>query len=79
MLALLIAGTLIELFSFLWRRHGFRAAGRWMILLGALSGIPTALSGIYALYDVANPSQNQVKWHEVTAQNSLNDQLWAAL
>src|SRR4051794_16900043 len=52
-LALLVAGILIELFSFLgWRRGGFRSAGRWMLLLGALTMAPTALSGLYALHDV---------------------------
>lgn len=52
-IALLIAGTLIELLGFLWPRHAFRTSGRWMILLGALSGIPAAISGIYALADVS--------------------------
>src|SRR5687768_10037846 len=52
-IGLLLTGTLIELFSFLgWRRSGFRIAGRWMILLGALLAIPTAFAGIYALSDV---------------------------
>jgi uncharacterized membrane protein len=78
-LALLVAGTLIELFSFLWRRHGFRMAGRWMILLGALSAIPTVTSGIYALYDVANPSKAAVQWKDVVAQNSLSEQQWEML
>jgi uncharacterized membrane protein len=46
-IALLVIGTLIELFSFLgWRTSGFRIAGRWMIGLGALLAIPTSLSGI---------------------------------
>src|SRR5438046_1216547 len=51
-IAMLITGTLIEIFSFLWRRSGFRAAGRWMILIGALSMVPTLTSGIYAFRDV---------------------------
>ncbi len=50
-LGLLSIGVLIELFSFLWRRHAFRQAGRWMILLGALLMIPTAFSGAYAFRD----------------------------
>ncbi len=52
-IALLLTGTLIELFSFLgWRTSGFRIAGRWMILLGALLAIPTAFAGLYAMSDV---------------------------
>ncbi len=82
-LALLIVGTLIELFSFLWRRHGFRAAGRWMILLGALSGIPTALAGVYALNDVArmglNPALAEGPWREVAAASPLSPAQWDML
>jgi uncharacterized membrane protein len=78
-LALLISGTLIELFSFLWRRHGFRAAGRWMILLGALSAIPTVLSGVYALYDVANPTGMSVEWKQAVKDSPLNNQQWTML
>src|SRR3954454_23424604 len=47
-LALLAAGLLVEVFSFLYRRSTVRVAGRWMILLGALSLVPTALTGAYA-------------------------------
>ncbi len=52
-IALLVTGTLIELFGFMWPRSSFRTAGRWMILIGALGGIPTAMSGMYALADVS--------------------------
>ena len=52
-LGLLVVGTLIELFSFLgWRNSAFRAAGRWMLLIGILSLTPTMFSGLYALADV---------------------------
>jgi uncharacterized membrane protein len=78
-LTLLILGTLIELFSFLWRRHGFRSAGRWMILLGALLGVPTITSGLYALRDVADPRHTLGTWKEVTAAGALNDQQWEML
>ena len=48
-IALLVVGTLVELFSFLgWRGSGFRRGGRWMILLGAIAAVPTTFSGIYA-------------------------------
>ena len=78
-LALLVAGTLIEVFSFLWRRHGFRTAGRWMILLGALTAVPTVTSGIYALYDVANPNNETVLWSQIVAQNNLHSAQWEML
>lgn len=72
-LALVVVGFLIELFSFLWRRSGFRVAGRWMILLGALSMIPAAFSGIYAFADAAkmnNPAADGI-WAEIAAQTPL--------
>jgi uncharacterized membrane protein len=47
-IALLFLGTAIEVLSFLWRRSGLRSAGRWMILLGALSMLPAAASGMFA-------------------------------
>jgi uncharacterized membrane protein len=75
-IALLFAGVLVELFSFLgWRRGGFRAAGRWMILLGTLTAVPTALSGLYAISDVARMGLDQATasgtWKEVTAASPL--------
>jgi uncharacterized membrane protein len=75
-IALLMAGALIELFSFLgWRKSSFRAAGRWMILLGALSGVPAAMSGIYALNDVAHiglpEADAEAPWHTVAAASPL--------
>jgi uncharacterized membrane protein len=69
-LGLFIAGVLIELFSFMWRRSPFRAAGRHMILLGALLGIPTAFSGLYAFSDVVRQGLD-----ETQASSSWNDQL----
>src|SRR5437764_8879087 len=73
-LGLLIAGALIELFSFLWSRSGFRTAGRWMILLGALSAVPTTFSGIYALNSVAlshNSVGEETPWSDVKAGSAV--------
>ena len=70
-LALLTVGTLIEIFSFLWRRSGFRAAGRWMILIGALSAIPAATSGIYAARDVLS-DEMMLKWSEIKQTSKFN-------
>jgi uncharacterized membrane protein len=74
-IALLVLGTLIEVFSFLgWRASGFRVAGRWMVLLGALLAIPTALSGVYALADVAhanNPAADEASWNTTLASSPV--------
>jgi uncharacterized membrane protein len=66
-LAMLAAGVMIELFSFLWPRSSFRTAGRWMILLGALAGIPAAFSGIYALRAVARVplGDDRLNWNDI--------------
>jgi len=83
-IALLFAGAAIECFSFLgWRRHGFRAAGRWMILLGALAAVPAALSGIYALHDVVRAGVSDAdaggSWRQLAVTSPLIKQLAAWL
>lgn len=70
-LALVTIGTAIEILSFLWRRSGFRAAGRWMILIGALSAIPAATSGIYAARDVLG-GEDDMTWHDLKQQSNFN-------
>jgi uncharacterized membrane protein len=75
-LGLLFTGVLIELFSFLgWRRGGFHAAGRWMILLGTLTAIPVAISGVYALADVSkvglSETDAQLPWKDVVTKSPL--------
>ncbi len=67
-LGLLSAGIIIEIFSFLWRKSSVRMAGRWMILIGAITSVPALTSGIYAYRDAINPMTNvkdvvfQDKW-----------------
>ncbi|HEY0008377.1 MAG TPA: DUF2231 domain-containing protein [Tepidisphaeraceae bacterium] len=52
-IALLMLGAGIELLSFAgWRRSSLRTAGRWMMVFGALTGVPSAFVGIHALADV---------------------------
>jgi len=52
-IALICIGVGAEVFSFLgWRKSSVRLAARWMILLGAVLGMATATSGIYALADL---------------------------
>ncbi len=76
-IALLIVGSAIELFSFFWRRHSFRTAGRWMILLGALLCVPTLFSGIFAYYDVATKTAtNQSSWQAIKSSSSLTENQW---
>ncbi len=85
-IALLFAGTAIELFCFLgWRRHAFRAAGRWMILVGAMAAIPAAFSGIYALHDVVadgvSGGDAEGSWHQLATVSPLVKQAaaWSML
>jgi len=77
-LGLLVVGTLIELFAPLfWRRSTFRAAGRWMILLGALSLAPTATSGLFAMADTNRPAdQPGLTWAEARAQSPVQAHAW---
>ena len=84
-IALLLTGTLIELFSFLgWRTSGFRIAGRWMILLGALLAIPTAFAGLYAMSDVVrmqNTAPLDSTWSQTLAGSPVvrDAEGWAML
>jgi uncharacterized membrane protein len=76
-LALLVLGTFIELFAFLWRGGTLRIAGRWMILLGALLAIPATFTGIYALSSVArmhNPVGEEAPWAQVKMASPLLQQ-----
>jgi uncharacterized membrane protein len=84
-LGVFVLGMLVELFSIVYRRTSLRLAGRWMILLGALAGIPTALSGIYALGNVvrmnlpATVTDPDLPWKQVTAESHLNLEQWEFL
>src|SRR3954468_9596974 len=64
-IALLIAGTLIEVFAWLWRRSGFLAAGRWMLLIGGLAMIPSATAGMYAARQAMTHPFEEMKWVEL--------------
>lgn len=69
-LALLLLGTAIELFAFLWPKNGVRTAGRWMILIGALSMLPAAASGMYAFSEATEVSDAH--------REVLRDHVWQA-
>src|SRR5437764_721251 len=78
-LGLLGVGVVIELLSFLWRRSGFRIAGHWMILIGALACLPSATSGIYAFHDVVTYHTNlgdDASWGDIKIASHWNDTQW---
>src|SRR3712207_6177725 len=53
-LGVFLLGVALEVALLVFRHHGpARAAARWMIVLGALLGLPAAYAGTYALSDVA--------------------------
>ena len=70
---LLVMGTVIELLSFMYRRHPVRDAGRWMILIGARWTVPAATSGIYAMWDVATHRDGSLDTWSATLQAKLLD------
>jgi uncharacterized membrane protein len=84
-LGVFVLGVVIELLSVFYRRGTLRVAGRWMILLGALLSIPTALSGVYALGNVArmdlpaSVTNADIPWRDVVDKTQLNDHQWEHL
>ena len=76
-LALIGVGLLIELFAFLWRRSTFRLAGRWMLLLGILSLVPAATSGLQAMSDVNRTSDTTSSpWMEARHSSPIQGPAW---
>ncbi len=77
-IALLILGVLIEIITFGWPRGGLRAAGRWMVLLGALLAVPTVTAGIYAFRSVVMPGGIDIDqhWHQVVQQSPWSARQW---
>jgi hypothetical protein len=76
---------LLELACLLVRYHGsFRSAARWMVVLGALAGLPAAYAGAYAMSDVVRRSSAtgasfEGSWHELERASSLSDAQWQML
>ncbi|CAA9409124.1 MAG: hypothetical protein AVDCRST_MAG64-2189, partial [uncultured Phycisphaerae bacterium] len=74
-----------EVVCLVFRQHGsVRAAARWMVVFGALGGLPAACAGAYALSDVARrtaPAElpDDAPWHAVTSASSLNADQWEML
>jgi uncharacterized membrane protein len=83
-LGVFVLGMLLELACLFVRHHGsFRSAARWMVVLGALCGLPAAYAGAYALSDVvrrtAPSAPDDAPWHVVEAASSLDAQQWEML
>lgn len=89
-IALLTLGLLVELCTLIHRRGTLRAAGRWMLLMGALSSLPAATAGIHAYYQTvryaaltesASAETMPAAWYHLVrdAQNHLISQQWADL
>ncbi len=81
-LGMLVAGVLIELFAFLWPHSSVRVAGKWLVLLGALSAVPAAFSGIYALPAVAHVDlDGSTAWADTRATSPVlsNPAVWHAI
>lgn len=76
--ALISLGALIELLSFLYRRHGLRSAGRWVIFLGVLSMLPALASGLYAARQTFHADEG-LKWTEIKQQAPLDQHQWELL
>ena len=80
-IALLILGVLIEIISFGWPRGGFRTAGRWMMLLGALLAIPAATAGIYAFRSVVKAGAMDIdaRWQQVVQESKWSPAQWDSI
>src|SRR5215213_3038990 len=83
-LGVFVLGMVLEIACLVVRHHGsVRSAARWMVVLGALSALPAAYAGAYALSDVARRTATQVPdtapWHAVTSGSSLTPAQWEML
>lgn len=74
-IALLTLGVAIELLAFPKSMARLRAAGAWMIVLGAVLCLPAAATGLYALHDVTR--HHGGPWHEVVSHLTWVEQTWA--
>ncbi len=76
-IAVLVVGAAIEVLSFVWRGSGFRAAGRWMILIGALASIPAATTGMYAARQAMGSPESTLA--EIKHQAPFDADQWAQM
>ena len=81
-LVLLITGTLIELFAFLWRKSSARIAAKWMIGLGVLTAVPVTAAGFYGVWTANRADDapvNDQAWHHTRAQSPIQGTAWELL
>jgi uncharacterized membrane protein len=83
-LGVFVLGMFLEFACLVARHHGtVRSAARWMIVLGALSALPAAYAGMYAMSDVvrrtAPSAANDAPWHVVAGASSLDEAQWEML
>ena len=83
-LGVFFLGMLMEVLFLVFRYHGTaRAAARWMVVIGALSALPAAYAGMYAMADVARRTApaagDDATWHDVLRNSSLTKSDWELL
>lgn len=83
-LGLLLVGTVIEFFApVFWRRGAARAAGRWMILLGTLTLVPVAASGLYAMVHLNSAGHSDtagdLSWADIRATSPIQGEAWQTM
>lgn len=79
-IALLAMGLACEVVAGLCRAASLRSAARWMILLGAMSALPVALSGLYAIRDLASAGgESMGAWRDVMESSRITPEQWTAL
>src|SRR4051812_46834880 len=77
-IALLTIGLIVEIISVFKPKGGFRAAGRWMIAIGAVLALPTLTSGLYAFRDTVSndPIMMGEHWHDLAHDSPWKPQQW---
>ena len=80
-LGVFLLGMMLEVLCLLFRHRGsLRGAARWMVVLGALSMLPAAYAGMYAMVDIARrtatPLPDTATWHEIASASSMTERQW---
>jgi uncharacterized membrane protein len=77
-IALLTMGLVVEIISVFKPKGGFRAAGRWMIAIGAVLAVPTLTSGLYAFRDTVSDDAISMgdHWYDLAHSSRWNDTQW---
>jgi uncharacterized membrane protein len=78
-LALLYAGLAMEIASLFVSKGGVQTAGRWMLLIGALSAAPAVTSGVYGLKYALGHGADAGSWIELKQNAALSPHQWDLL